>query len=201
MVSPAVSPITPASAFAPGPVCVNLAVIGLFRIHISSDRTPPCYAVADQPGRNAPRAPCVSGHAFLAKPDFNFLSRVHFFLFSLFFWTAQIAPVSCPFSLSSCRISVFSVLTFHMYETKKNKKALQQFLKSLIFPPYQLHVIFPYALYMADFLFYRSQVERETFCSSFSSLNSYVSRFLRHSKKHKKTPKIPKAIVFGNFRA
>ena len=53
-----------------------------------------------------------------------------------------------------------------------------------MFPPYQLHVIFPYALYMADFLFYRSQVERETFCSSFSSLNSYMSRFLRHSKLH-----------------
>ena len=127
--------------------------------------------------------------------------HVFIFFFSLcFFWTAQIAPVSCPFSLSSCRISVFSVLTFHMYETKKNKKALQQFLKSLIFPPYPLHVIFPYALYMADFLFYRSQVERKTFCSSFSSLNSYMSRFLRHSKKHKKTRKFRKplfSVIFG----
>ena len=122
-----------------------------------------------------------------------------FFLFSLFFWTAQIAPVSCPFSLSSCRISAFSVLTFHMYETKKNKKALRQFLKSLIFPPYQLHVIFPYALYMSDFLFYRSQVERETFCSSFSSLNSYMSRFLRHSKKRsRKCRKLLFSVIFGS---
>ena len=82
-----------------------------------------------------------------------------------------------------CEFSVFSVLTVLMCELKKNKKWLSIFKKSM-FPPYQLHVIFPYALYMADFLFYRSQVERETFCSSFSSLNSYMYRFLRHSKLH-----------------
>ena len=171
--------------------------------------------MADQPGRNAPRAPCVSGHAFLAKPDFNFLSRVHFFSFlfvfldgsdrprvvRFFFFPSLIGRLGSPmyralYFLSSCRISVFSAFVSFMCETEKNKKALQQFLKSLIFPPYQLHVIFPYALYMSDFLFYRSQVERETFCSSFSSLNSYMSRFLRYSKICTKLPKFAESHCF-----
>ena len=55
MVSPAVSPITLASAFAPGPVCLGFAVIGLFR---GLSRVPArCYSYSPADGLRAETLP------------------------------------------------------------------------------------------------------------------------------------------------
>lgn len=154
MVNPAVSPISPASAFAPGPVCLGFAVVGLFR---GLSRVPArCYSYSPADGLRAETLPvrCVyPGPSPLRDRILIFFSLFAFFLFPSLIGRLRSPMYRALYFLSSCRISVFSVLTFHMCETKKNKKALRQFLKFLIFPPYPLHVISSlYCLY-ASFSF------------------------------------------------
>ena len=142
VVSPAVSPISPASAFAPGPVCLGFAVVGLFR---GLSRVPArCYSYSPADGLRAEALPvrCVYPGPFpLRDRILIFFSVFAFFLFSLINRAAQIAHVPCSlFSVLLLDLR-FSVSISHMCETKKNKKALSDFLKFFIFPPYPLHVI------------------------------------------------------------
>ena len=142
MVNPAVSPISPASAFAPGPVCLGFAVVGLFR---GLSRVPArCYSYSPADGLRAEALPvrCVYPGPFpLRDRILIFFSVFAFFLFSLINRAAQIAHVPCSlFSVLLLDLR-FSVSISHMCETKKNKKALSDFLKFFIFPPYPLHVI------------------------------------------------------------
>ena len=197
MVSPAVSPISPASAFAPGPVCLGFAVVGLFR---GLSRVPArCYSYSPADGLRAEALPvrCVYPGPFpLRDRILIFFSVFAFFLFSLINRAAQIAHVPCSlFSVLLLDLR-FSVSISHMCEPKINKKALQHFLKFLIFPPYPLHVIFPYALYMADFLFYRSQVGRETCCSILHRLMFICPDFSAIAKSLKNLPKISETGCF-----
>ena len=158
---------------------------------------------APQTGSGQKRSPCagcmIRIHSF-AEPNFDFVIRFFAPFWCRVFssWTAQIVLMSFFLSVLLVSFPFFSVLTVLMRELKKIKNDFP-FLKNPFFLPYQLHVIFPYALYMSDFLFYRSQVERETFCSSFSSLNSYMSGFLRYSKKCKKSPENAETTCFRRF--
>ena len=142
MVSPAVSPITLASAFAPGPVCLSFAVIGLFR---GLSRVPArCHSYSPADGLRAEALPVR--YAYPAPLSVQSRILIFFSVFAFFLFPSLIGRLRSPmyralYFLSSCRISVFSAFVSFMCETEKNKKALQQILKFLIFPPYPLHVI------------------------------------------------------------
>ena len=123
MVSPAVSPITPASAFAPGPVCVNLAVIGLFR---GLSRVPArCYSYSPADGLRAEALPvrCVYPGPFpLRDRILIFFSVFAFFLFPSLIGRLRSPMYRALYFLSSYRISVFQPLYLLCAKPKKIKK-------------------------------------------------------------------------------
>ena len=151
-VSPAVSPITPASAFAPGPVCLGFAVVGLFR---GLSRVPArCHSYSPADGLRAETLPVR--YAYPAPLSLQSRILIFFHLLTnlsfLFFSDGSVRPcVVLFFSVLLLNLR-FSVSISHMCETKKNKKELWQFLKFLIFPPYPLLFVTSHTLYMYESL-------------------------------------------------
>ena len=142
MVSPAVSPITPASAFAPGPVCFGFAVIGLFR---GLSRVPArCYSYSPADGLRAEALPvrCVYPGPFpLRDRILIFFSVFTFFLFSSLIGRLRSPMYRALFSVLLVESPFFQASNTPCTNSKKIKKRFEHPLPFSMFPPYQLHIV------------------------------------------------------------
>ena len=103
---------------------ITTHLIGLFRIHISSERTPPVCSGRSAGQKRSPCAGCMIRIHSFAEPNFDFdlffvrPSRVTF----SFLLDGSDRPSSCSFSVLLVSDSTFSTFAIYMCETKKNKK-------------------------------------------------------------------------------
>lgn len=84
-----------------------------------------------------------------------------------------------------------------MYELEKNKKELLKIVTFSMFPPSLLHVVFAITYICMIFFFIGSQLDAKRTAPTFHLLISKCPDF---SAIVKKVPKMPKTVVFGDFR-